>query len=65
MEAPALIIYLSLLGSALRAALSSRQHLVLENPALRQQLAVLSRQSRRPRLACGVPDLPSIPQDVM
>ena len=43
--------YLSLLGSALRATLSSRQHLVLENLALRQQLAVLSRQSRRPRLA--------------
>jgi transposase InsO family protein len=45
-----LITYLSLFCSALRAALSSRQHLVLENLALRQQLAVLSRQSRRPRL---------------
>ncbi len=45
-----MITYLSLLCSALRAALSSRQHLVLENLALRQQLAVLSRQSRRPRL---------------
>jgi hypothetical protein len=47
---PALITYLSLFCSALSAALSSRQHLVLEYLALRQQLAVLSRQSRRPRL---------------
>ncbi len=46
-----MITYLSLFCSALRAALSSRQNLVLENLALRQQLAVLSRQSRRPRLA--------------
>ena len=46
-----MLTYLLLLCSALRAALSSRQHLVLENLALRQQLAVLSRQSRRPRLA--------------
>ena len=45
-----MITYLSLFCSALRAALSSRQHLVLENLALRQQLAVLSRQSRRPKL---------------
>ena len=45
-----MIIYLSLFCSALRATLSSRQHLVLENLALRQQLSVLSRQSRRPRL---------------
>ena len=45
-----MITYLSLLCSTLRSALSSRQHLVLENLALRQQLAVLSRQSRRPRL---------------
>ena len=41
-----LITYLSLFFSAL----NSRQHLVLENLALRQQLAVLSRRSRRPRL---------------
>jgi hypothetical protein len=46
-----LIIYLSLFCSAPRAGLSSQQHLVLENLALRQQLAVLSRQSRRPRLS--------------
>ena len=46
-----MITYLSLFFFALRAALSSRQHLVLENLALRQQLAVLSRQSRRPGLA--------------
>ena len=45
-----MITYLSLFFSALRAALNSRQHLVLENLALRQQLAVLSRRSRRPRL---------------
>ena len=45
-----MITYLSLFFSALRAALSSRHHLVLENLALRQQLAVLSRRSRRPRL---------------
>jgi hypothetical protein len=42
--------YLFLLWSALRASLRYRQHLVLENLALRQQLAVLSRQSRRPKL---------------
>ncbi len=45
-----MLTYLLLLCSALHAALSSRQHLVLENLALRQQLADLSRQSRRPRL---------------
>jgi len=42
--------YLLLLCSALRASLRYRQHLVLENLALRQQLAVLCRQSRRPKL---------------
>jgi len=42
--------YLLLLCSALRASLRYRQHLVFENLALRQQLAVLSRQSRRPKL---------------
>ena len=45
-----MITYLLLLCSLLRSALRSRQCLVLENIALRQQLAVLSRQSRRPRL---------------
>ena len=45
-----MITYLLLLFSLLRSALRSRQCLVLENIALRQQLAVLSRQSRRPRL---------------
>ena len=45
-----MITYFLLLGSALRATVRSQQHLVLENLALRQQLAVLSRQSRRPRL---------------
>ena len=48
-----MITYFLLLCSALRHTLSSRQHLVLENLALRQQLAVLSRQSRRPRLEPG------------
>lgn len=38
--------YLLLLCSALRTSLRYRQHLVLENLALRQQLAVLYRQSR-------------------
>jgi putative transposase len=42
--------YLLLLCSTLPASLRYRQHLVLENLALRQQLAVLSRQSRRPKL---------------
>ncbi len=42
--------YFLLLCSSLPATLRSQQHLVLENIALRQQLAVLSRQSRRPRL---------------
>src|SRR5882762_7518466 len=39
---------LALLG-ALRAALRSRTDLALENLALRQQLAVLSRRSKRPQ----------------
>ena len=47
---PALIAYLLLLCSLLRNTLRSRHDLLLENLALRQQLAVLSRQSRRPRL---------------
>jgi len=45
-----LITYSLLFCSLLRNAFRSRQCLVLENIALRQQLAVLSRQSRRPRL---------------
>ena len=45
-----MITYVLLLCSALRASLRYRQHLVLENLALRQQLAVLTRQSRRPKL---------------
>lgn len=44
---------LLLVCSVLRNALRSRQHLLLENLALRQQLAVLSRQARRPRLQQG------------
>lgn len=42
--------YLLLLCSLLHDALRSRHHLLLENLALRQQLAVLSRRRRRPRL---------------
>ena len=45
-----MITYFLLLCSSLPATVRSQQHLVLENIALRQQLAVLSRQSRRPRL---------------
>ena len=40
--------YLLLLCSLLRNALRQRRHLLLENLALRQQLAVLSRRSQRP-----------------
>lgn len=47
---PAVSICLLLLFSLLRDILSSRRRLVLENLGLRQQLAVLSRQKRRPRL---------------
>jgi len=45
-----LTTYLRLLCSLLRNALRSRRCLLLENLALRQQLAVLSRRSHRPRL---------------
>jgi len=45
-----LIAYFLLLCSLLRNALRTRQQLLLENLALRQQLAVLSRQRRLPRL---------------
>ncbi len=45
-----MITYFLLLCTALRATLRSQQHLVLENIALRQQLAILSRSPRRPRL---------------
>ena len=45
-----MIAYFLLLCSLLRNALRTRQQLLLENLALRQQLAVLSRQRRLPRL---------------
>jgi len=45
-----LTTYLLLFWSLLRSAFVSRQHLLLENLALRQQLVVLTRSSRRPRL---------------
>ncbi len=41
--------YLGLLGNAVRSALRSKHDLVLENLALRQQLAVLTRQRARTR----------------
>jgi hypothetical protein len=41
---------LKVIFKALFAALSSRRDLVLENLALRQQLAVLRRKYRRPRI---------------
>lgn len=42
--------WLLLLWNVFRSSLSSQQQLVLENVALRHQLAVLSRSSKRPRL---------------
>jgi hypothetical protein len=45
-----LLTYLVLLCSVLRSELRARQDLVAENLALRQQLAVLTRPKRRPRL---------------
>ena len=39
--------YLGLLTNAVRSALRSKHDLMLENPALRQQLAVLTRQRAR------------------
>lgn len=45
-----MVVCLLLLCSLLRNSLRSRQHLLLENLALRQQLAVLARRSGRPRL---------------
>src|SRR2546430_16983400 len=44
----AMSLVLALLGT-LRAALKARTDLVLENLALRQQLALLRRRSKRPR----------------
>lgn len=41
---------LRLMAASLSACLKSRTHLVLENVALRQQLAVFSRQNRKPKL---------------
>ena len=41
--------YLGLLASAVRNAVRSKHELVLENLALRQQLAVLTRQRSRAR----------------
>ena len=55
-----MIAYLLLFCSALCSALRIRRDLVLENLALRHQLLVLSRSSRRPTLlvlACPPLDL--------
>ena len=41
--------YVGLLTNAVRSALRSKHDLMLENPALRQQLAVLTRQRARTR----------------
>ena len=43
-------IYFGLAASAVRGAFRSRSDLVLENLALRHQLAVYTRQTRRPQL---------------
>ncbi len=45
-----MLTYLILLCSVLCSELRARQDLVAENLALRQQLAVLTRPKRRPRL---------------
>jgi hypothetical protein len=45
-----LLTYLALLCSLLRSEFRAHQDLVAENLALRQQLAVLTRPKRRPRL---------------
>ncbi len=54
-----MILSLRLILAAVRSALRSRRDLALENLALRHQLAVLARSSRRPRLrrltACSGP----------
>src|SRR5712664_1998378 len=52
----AMHLVLALLG-ALRAGLGARTDLVLENLALRQQLALLRRRSKRPRF--GPPSIDS------
>ena len=44
------MLYLALLLATLRRALHARRDLLIENLALRQQLAVYTRQSRRPQL---------------
>lgn len=45
-----MLTHLALLCSVLCSELRARQDLVVENLALRQQLAVLSRPKRRPHL---------------
>ena len=49
--------YLGLLASAVRNAVRSKHELVLENLALRQQLAVLTRQRPRARTKPAGPPL--------
>jgi hypothetical protein len=43
-------IYVSLLFTILRAVFRTQEDVVLENLALRHQLAILMRSARRPRL---------------
>jgi hypothetical protein len=49
-ERPNVVAFLMAVVGALRAALRSRVSLVAENLALRQQLAILRRQTKRARL---------------
>jgi hypothetical protein len=49
-ELSAIMLYLALLLTTLRRALRARSDLLIENLALRQQLAVYTRQGRRPQL---------------
>ena len=50
------MLYLRLLVAALFASVRARRDLVLENLALRHQLAVYTRGRRRPRLVATTAD---------
>jgi hypothetical protein len=49
-----IVLLHALLGTA-RSSLKSQRELALENPALRQQLAILHRKSKRPKLTQADP----------
>ena len=51
---PMIVLLHALLGTA-RSSLKSQRELALENPALRQQLAILHRKSKRPKLTQADP----------